>query len=89
MDAVLPCVVLRSKPFLLGDELTAADCSAFGLLDTLLHSPARRRQEFRPERLVRVRFPSLVAYAQRIRKQVYGLDSPLPAAAQAHTDAAA
>ncbi|XGW17123.1 hypothetical protein V3C99_002048 [Haemonchus contortus] len=60
--------LLGDQKFLFGDEINAVDCTVFGTLATALYHPAPSYAKD----LLKEEYPTLVAYLDRIRDQVFG-----------------
>nr|CDJ85567.1 Glutathione S-transferase domain containing protein [Haemonchus contortus] len=60
--------LLGDQKFLFGDEINAVDCTVFGTLATTLYYPAATYAKD----LLKEEYPTLVAYLDRIRDQVFG-----------------
>nr|CDJ97721.1 Glutathione S-transferase domain containing protein [Haemonchus contortus] len=60
--------LLGDQKFLFGDEINAVDCTVFGTLATALYHPAASYAKD----LLKEEYPTLVAYLDRIRDQVFG-----------------
>lgn len=62
--------LLGEKKFLFGDDITATDCTVFSQLATTLYVPT----ESYAKDILKEEYPTLVAYAERIRDTVFGKD---------------